>query len=56
MRQKSEATNLVDLVSMLPEVDVKIKGGGMKLIEMNFLPDVFVECEVCNGKDLTEKP
>jgi excinuclease ABC subunit A len=26
------------------------KGGGMKLIEMNFLPDVFVECEVCNGK------
>ena len=26
------------------------KGGGMRLIEMNFLPDVFVECEVCNGK------
>jgi excinuclease ABC subunit A len=26
------------------------KGGGLKLIEMNFLPDVFVECEVCNGK------
>ena len=26
------------------------KGGGMKLIEMNFLPDVFVECEECNGK------
>ena len=26
------------------------KGGGMKLIEMNFLPDVFVECEICNGK------
>ncbi|MDC3040713.1 excinuclease ABC subunit UvrA [Flavobacteriaceae bacterium] len=26
------------------------KGGGMKLIEMNFLPDVFVECESCNGK------
>jgi len=24
LRQKSEATNLVDLVSMLPEVDVKI--------------------------------
>lgn len=26
------------------------KGGGLKLIEMNFLPDVYVECEVCNGK------
>ena len=26
------------------------KGGGMKLIEMNFLPDVYVECEACNGK------
>ncbi len=26
------------------------KGGGLKVIEMNFLPDVFVECETCNGK------
>lgn len=26
------------------------RGGGMKLIEMNFLPDVYVECETCNGK------
>jgi excinuclease ABC subunit A len=26
------------------------KGGGMKLIEMNFLPDVYVECETCNGR------
>jgi len=26
------------------------KGGGMRLIEMNFLPDVYVECEGCNGK------
>ena len=25
-------------------------GGGMKLIEMNFLPDVFVECESCQGQ------
>jgi excinuclease ABC subunit A len=25
-------------------------GGGMKVIEMNFLPDVYVECETCNGK------
>ncbi len=26
------------------------KGGGMKLIEMNFLPDVHVHCDKCNGK------
>jgi excinuclease ABC subunit A len=26
------------------------QGGGMKIIEMNFLPDVYVECEICNGK------
>ncbi|MFV0521452.1 MAG: excinuclease ABC subunit UvrA [Mangrovibacterium sp.] len=26
------------------------KGGGMKLIEMNFLPDVYVKCNACNGK------
>lgn len=25
-------------------------GGGLKLIEMNFLPDVYVQCETCNGK------
>ena len=25
-------------------------GGGLKLIEMNFLPDVYVECATCNGK------
>lgn len=26
------------------------QGGGLKVIEMNFLPDVYVECETCNGK------
>ncbi len=25
-------------------------GGGMRLIEMNFLPDVYVKCETCNGQ------
>ena len=25
-------------------------GGGLKVIEMNFLPDVYVHCETCNGK------
>ena len=25
-------------------------GAGMKLIEMNFLPDVYVKCDGCNGK------
>lgn len=25
-------------------------GGGLKVVEMNFLPDVYVECESCNGK------
>lgn len=25
-------------------------GGGMRVIEMNFLPDVYVHCEKCNGK------
>ncbi len=26
------------------------KGGGVRVIEMNFLPDVHVECENCQGK------
>lgn len=26
------------------------KGGGLRVIEMNFLPDVYVECETCLGK------
>ena len=26
------------------------QGGGLRIIEMNFLPDVYVECETCNGK------
>ncbi len=26
------------------------EGGGMRVIEMNFLPDVYVHCKKCNGK------
>src|SRR5213079_515195 len=26
------------------------QGGGMRVIEMNFLPDVYVLCEKCNGR------
>lgn len=26
------------------------QGGGMRVIEMNFLPDVYVPCEKCNGR------
>jgi Excinuclease ABC subunit A len=26
------------------------QGGGMRVIEMNFLPDVYVPCEKCQGK------
>src|SRR5699024_4797111 len=26
------------------------RGAGLKVIEMNFLPDVHVQCETCQGK------
>ncbi|HKJ07004.1 MAG TPA: excinuclease ABC subunit UvrA, partial [Flavobacteriaceae bacterium] len=29
---------------------VTCEGGGVRVIEMNFLPDVHVECETCQGK------
>jgi excinuclease ABC subunit A len=30
-------------------------GDGIKKIEMHFLPDVYVECEVCKGKRFTDQ-
>ena len=30
-------------------------GDGIKQIEMHFLPDVYVECEVCHGKRFTDQ-
>ncbi len=31
------------------------KGDGIRKIEMHFLPDVYVECEVCHGRRFTEQ-
>ncbi len=31
------------------------EGGGIKKIEMNFLPDVYIPCDVCNGKHYNEE-
>jgi len=31
------------------------KGDGVKRIEMHFLPDIFVRCEVCKGKRFNEQ-
>ncbi len=31
------------------------RGDGIKKIEMHFLPDVYVECEVCHGRRFTEQ-
>ncbi len=30
-------------------------GDGIRKIEMHFLPDVYVECEICHGKRFTEQ-
>lgn len=31
------------------------QGGGLRVIEMNFLPDVYVACETCQGKRFTRE-
>ena len=30
-------------------------GDGIKKIEMHFLPDVYIECEICHGKRFTQQ-
>ncbi len=30
-------------------------GDGIKKIEMHFLPDIYIECEVCHGKRFTQQ-
>jgi excinuclease ABC subunit A len=49
-----------DLFAMLPEArergykpgrfSFNVPGDGQRRIEMNFMPDVYVQCEVCNGR------
>jgi excinuclease ABC subunit A len=31
------------------------QGDGQRRIEMNFMPDVFVECEICNGRRYSQE-
>ena len=37
---------------MLMAVDVKNALGGNKKIEMQFMADLFLECDACKGKGL----
>ena len=58
---RMQLTNQDDSASMLKGRRCETcKGDGSRKIEMNFLPDVYVECEVCHGRrynkrDLTIK-
>ena len=47
----SQAFKREDLALMLKGEDARLAlGDGIIKIEMHFLPDVYVPCEVCNGK------
>jgi len=55
-QQKFVDINQAGLVLMYLEDVAKHAGGnGVKQIEMHFLADVFVTCEVCKGNDSTKK-
>ena len=48
-------SDIRNLFVSLPEAKIRgykpaCTGNGYKTIEMNFLPDVYVPCEVCHGK------
>ena len=50
-KHKFEVISQEDLVSMLSGGRCETcMGGGMKVIEMNFLPDVLVNVRSCQGK------
>ena len=56
MESKIRVISLVDLALMSQEADVRIVKVVEWLIEMNFLPDVFVNVRYVTVKGLTEKP
>ena len=46
-RDASPSTSVADAAKLAKAMGT---GNGYKTIEMNFLPDVYVPCEVCHGK------
>ena len=51
--QKLEAINQEDLALMLKGGRCEsCHGDGVIKIEMHFLPDIYVQCDICKGKDI----